>query len=256
VLLRSTVDAWRLAVGTLTVIPVKPPRAVDRRVAGLAMLFAPLAVLPLAGLVGLIALAAIPALIKGVLAVGLLALGTRAFHLDGLADTVDGLSASYDRERSLAVMKTGDVGPAGAVALIVVLGLQALGFAYVLDDWRGGVLAAAAVMASRVALTSCCTRGVPTARPDGLGGTVAGSVPVLATVVWWTAAAVGLTFAAHVAHVGIGHGMLAVLVAFHVVIALILRVRSRIGGVTGDVMGAAVELALAALLVVLAGGAS
>ncbi|MEZ5159525.1 MAG: hypothetical protein R2709_01430 [Marmoricola sp.] len=39
-------DAWRLAVGTLTAVPVRPPMTVDRRRAGLAMLLAPLAVLP------------------------------------------------------------------------------------------------------------------------------------------------------------------------------------------------------------------
>ena len=40
-------DAWRLAVGTLTAVPVRPPKAVDRRRAGLAMLLSPIAVLPL-----------------------------------------------------------------------------------------------------------------------------------------------------------------------------------------------------------------
>ncbi|MFT4165916.1 MAG: adenosylcobinamide-GDP ribazoletransferase, partial [Microlunatus sp.] len=44
----SWVSGWRLAVGTLTVIPVSPPSQVDRSVAGRAMLLAPLAVLPLA----------------------------------------------------------------------------------------------------------------------------------------------------------------------------------------------------------------
>ena len=149
-------NAWLLAVGTLTAIPTAAPRAVDRRIAGLAMILAPLAVLPLGLAVGVIALIGMPAMIKGILAVGVLAVGTRAFHLDGLADTVDGLAASHDRERSLAVMKTGDVGPAGAVALILVIGVQAVGFAYVLNGWRGGVLAMVAVI-GRVMLPPALT---------------------------------------------------------------------------------------------------
>ncbi|BBH16207.1 adenosylcobinamide-GDP ribazoletransferase [Nocardioides baekrokdamisoli] len=249
---RLLLDAWRLAVGTLTAIPMHPPRGVDRRVAGLAIAMAPIAVVPLGAAVGLLALTGLPMLIKGVLAVAVLALGTRAFHLDGLSDTVDGLAASYDRERSLAVMKSGAAGPAGVVALIVVMGLQAIGFAYGLHGWRGGLLAAVAVCVSRLALASCCTRGVPSARPGGLGDTFTQTVPTAVTVLWWTAAAVALTFAAHEAGLDWGRGVLATLVAFHVVVALIIHARKRLGGVTGDIFGAGIELALAGLLVVLA----
>lgn len=245
-------DAWRLAVGTLTAIPTRPPRVVDRRRAGTAMVLAPIAVLPLGAAVGLLALTGLPDLIKGLLAVGILALGTRAFHLDGLSDTVDGLGASYDRERSLAVMKTGTAGPAGVVALIVVIGLQAAGFAYVLHGWRGGLLAGIAVLVARVALVSCCTRGVPSARPGGLGDTYTQTVPAVVTVLEWTAAAVALSCAGHLAGLEWWRGALAALVAFATVVALILHVRTRLGGVTGDVFGAAIELALAGLLVVLA----
>ena len=48
--------------------------------------------------------------------VAVLAFGTRAMHLDGLADTVDGLGSGWDRERALAIMARGDVGPMGVVA--------------------------------------------------------------------------------------------------------------------------------------------
>ena len=88
------------------------------------MLLAPLAVLPLAGIVALVvwtgSRADVSPLATAVVAVTTLALGSRAFHLDGLADTADGLTASYDRERSLAVMRTGAAGPAGVVAVVLV----------------------------------------------------------------------------------------------------------------------------------------
>ena len=98
-------DGWRLAFGTLTLIPVKPPVAVTREVAGVAMAVAPLAVLPVAAaasLVGaLLALLGVPELAVGLIVVGALAAGTRFIHADGLADTADGLGASFDRARAL-----------------------------------------------------------------------------------------------------------------------------------------------------------
>ena len=63
----------------------------------------------------------------GLLVVTVLALGSRAMHLDGLADTVDGLGSGWDRKRALQVMRLGDIGAMGAVALVIVIGLQAAG---------------------------------------------------------------------------------------------------------------------------------
>ena len=98
-------DALRLAAGLLSVLPTgrlpEPRPGTYRR----AMLLAPLAVLPLALLAGLVfavgSLAGLPAAVVGLLTVGALALGTRALHLDGLADTVDGLGTGWDPEREL-----------------------------------------------------------------------------------------------------------------------------------------------------------
>jgi adenosylcobinamide-GDP ribazoletransferase len=246
-------DGWRLAVGTLTAIPVRPPKRVDRDTAGLAMVLAPLAVLPLGILVALILWGGrelcLAPLAVGLTAVGALALGSRAFHLDGLADTADGLTASYDRERSLEVMKSGAVGPAGAAALFVVLMIQADAFASLSFTGRGSILAGALVSASRVALTVTCARGVPAARPDGMGASHAGSVPRPVAVAAWLA--VGALSASVVAwNDGTWWRVVAgfVISAFAIIL-LVRRAVRRLGGVTGDIFGAAIEITLAILLV-------
>lgn len=249
-------DAWRLAVGTLTAVPVAPPGRVDRRTAGLAMVVAPMAVLPLGALMGVVLVVGdrlgLPSLVTALLAVGGLAAGSRALHLDGLSDTVDGLAASHDRDRSLAVMRTGTSGPAGTVAIVVVLGCQAAALAALSFSWQRAVLAGVAVCASRAAVTACCVRGVPPARADGLGVTFAGAVPRWVAAGSWACAAVALAAAAVLADLAWWRGPLAAVLALVVVALLLRRAIARFGGVTGDVFGAAVELALAALLVALA----
>src|SRR5579885_3498032 len=104
-------------VGTLTMVPVGGVEPPSRRSAAWAMTLAPVAVLPLATAAGAIAglggLAHLPTLVIAGLVLMTLGLGSRAMHLDGLADTVDGIGAGWSRERALAVLKRGDVGPMG-----------------------------------------------------------------------------------------------------------------------------------------------
>jgi len=249
-------DGWRLALGTLTAIPVAPPRLVDRRRAQVAMLVAPLAAVPLGVVAAIILelarLAGLPSLLGGVLAVGALALGTRVMHWDGLSDVADGLTASYDAARSLAVMKTGTSGPAGTVAVVLVAGAQAAALAGLPATLTGAVLAGAAVCVGRAALAVCCLRGVPSARPDGLGAAFAGTVPRVAAMVVWLVLAAALAAVATLAGLPWWRGLVAAGIALVVLGALVQRVTRRFGGVTGDVFGAGVELASAALLVALA----
>ena len=257
---QSAVPLWhnalRLAVGTLSVVRVTPPTTIDRHVAGRAMLLAPVvAVLPAlaAAAVALSGSAVgLPGLVTGVLAVGALALASRGLHLDGLADTADGLAASYDRERALTVMRTGDVGPAGVVTLVVVVVAQAAAIGALATGWRGSIAVFMAVVASRAVLAMCCAATVPPARPAGLGATVAGSVPIAAAV----AHALATVAASALMLLALGQewwrGALAVVVGFAVAAVLLRRCIRRLGGITGDVLGGCVEVALTATLVVLA----
>ncbi len=241
----------RLAVGTLTAVPVPAVRRVTPSTATGAMLLGPLAALPLGLLVGALCWAGgeleLPPLAVAFVAVGALAAGSRALHLDGLSDVADGLTASYDRERSLAVMKGGTAGPAGVVAVVVVLGIQAGALTSYVGGWRGAVLAGSLVCASRAALWITCATPVPPARVDGLGAAFTQRVPTALAVLGWAALA-----ALAAAFVDPVRGPIAVGLAALVVVLLVLRAVRRFGGVTGDVFGAAIELALATLLLGLA----
>ncbi len=237
-------DAWRLALGTLTALPVTPPRVVDPARARLAMVLAPVAALPLGLAVAGVIFAGdaldLTPWVVALLAIGAVVLGNRCFHLDGLSDVADALAASYDRERSLEVMKSGTSGPAGVVAVFLVLGLQVAGLA-----GMSAVLAGAVVCLSRAALLICCLRFVPPARADGIGRSFAQTVPLLLALGVWLAVAGLLTLAAG------WRGALAAAIAVTVVALVVWRSVRRFGGVTGDVLGASVELALAAMLVTL-----
>ncbi len=167
----------RLAISLLTVVPVRrrddgpEPLSAARR----AMLWAPL--------VGLL----LGAIAAGVMALGTLggqrslprgrsrgrdvAALTRGLHLDGLADTADGLGTRLPPDEALAVMRRGDTGPFGVVSVVLVLLVQVSAAAQ-----AGPLALMVAAVVGRVAMTWSCRRGVPAARPDGLGALVAGSV--------------------------------------------------------------------------------
>jgi adenosylcobinamide-GDP ribazoletransferase len=248
-------DAARLALGTFTVLRVPAPRHLDSRVAGQAMLLAPLTALPLVLVWAVLAAAAtrgwLPALVAGALTIAASALLSRAMHLDGLADTADGLSASYDRERALEVMRRSDTGPSGAVALVLVLLLQAASLAALSTSAAGALLGVVAVLASRLAPAIACRRGVPAARPQGLGQTVAGTVgpiglALAAGVLTATGASSAVVFLESPWYAAVLVVAAGALAAWSVT----RRAVRRLGGITGDTIGAAVEISLAASLVV------
>ena len=278
-----------LALSWLTVLPVRAG-APDARTAAAALRWAPL----VGGLVGaatgavavgLVALG-VPTAVAGLLAVGFAGLATRGMHLDGLADTADGLGCYGPPERALAVMRDGGAGPFAVVTLLVVVGAQAAALATLaapasivagpaataaagaggtpapggavlgagFTDLAGGTAAVLGVVAAtalagaagRAAFLWVARRGVPAARPGGLGATVAGSQH------WWVAVAWCLGLAAAGFALAGPRGVLAVGLGAAVVAALSWHTARRFGGMTGDVLGAASELATLAALVVLA----
>ena len=228
-------DGLRLALTTFTVAPVRAGR-VDRATAGTAMAVAPLIGAALGAVLGTVLLASVPRLLAGVLVVALAALLTRGLHLDGLADTVDALGLYRSREAALDVMRRPDIGPFGVVALVVTLLAQASALSAVPSP----VVAVAVAMATgRLAAVWACRRGVPAARPDGLGALVAGTVgaPTLALNT------VAVALLAVVAVPGRPwQGPAAVAAALAIALLVTYHAVRRFGGITGDVLGALVEI--------------
>ena len=246
-------NGLRLALGLLTLIPVPAPDGVDRGAARRAMVLAPLALLPItlaAALAGWgCLLLGMPGLLAGAVGVGVVLLATGALHADGLADTADGLGSRRDRETSLAIMKRGDVGPMGAVAVVLVYLAQAAAIPAVLSRPWGWLQVAVLLAAARVALAVLTRRGQAPARPGGLGALVLGTVPLpsalVAVVVVWLLVAASGWLTGHL----IG-GVLALPLALVAVLWLERTARSRLGGLTGDVLGAGVEVAATVSLAV------
>ena len=196
-------------------------------------------------------------LVAAVLAVGTLAVLSRGLHLDGLADLADGLGSRRPADGALAVMRRSDIGPFGVVTLVLVLLIQVAGLTQADGSGRGVPAIIVAAVTGRLAITWACRRGVPPARPDGLGALVAASVaPVTAVALIAVALAVtvgGVFLAAAVAAVPV-EWILPVAVAAGLVAgaALAEHASRRLGGITGDVLGAVAETATAACLLVTA----
>ncbi|MFH8987267.1 adenosylcobinamide-GDP ribazoletransferase [Streptomyces sp. NPDC017940] len=253
-------DGLRFAFGTLTVIPVRVHRW-DRDAARVGMLCAPLAGLAVgtgaavAG-TGLLVLGSGP-LLAAVAAVAVPAAATRGLHLDGLADTADGLGSGKPADGALRVMKQSDIGPFGVITLVLALLAQVAALAGLYDKgWSHGAAGTVvAAVTARLALTLAARGNVPAARPEGLGAAVAGTVP-------WPAAAAVLAVATTAAAAasapdgpyGAARGAAAVVVGCAVAELLLRHCLRRFGGVTGDVFGGLAETAATTALLVLSLG--
>ena len=171
---------------------------------------------------------------------------TGALHLDGLADTADGLLPHLDRSRRLAVMAAPDVGAFAVAAVVVTLLLRTTALATAdVEGWRWVVLLAGVWCLARAGMAAIVTT-VPYARQEGgLATAFAGGSPLVAV----PSALIGVVAVV----VGGGWGGLAGagagVAAGAAVVALAWR---RLGGFTGDVVGAAGMILETVALVVVA----
>jgi adenosylcobinamide-GDP ribazoletransferase len=144
-------------------------------------------------------------------------------------------------------MRQGDVGPFGVVALLLTVLLQVAAAATLLESGRGWTVLVAAPLVARLAMARTGLASVPMAAGSALGRSVAGTVSARWLAGWVFLTAVVLTVADQALLAGAAAGLLAAEL-------LLRRARARLGGVTGDVMGAMGETAAAATLLVAAAG--
>lgn len=237
--------AFLLALQFLTCLPVSlkfAPNPADWGRSALAYPLVGLLIgLLLAGLQQLVGHA--DPLLQAALLTAVWALVTGGLHLDGLADSADAWVGGHgDRERTLAIMKDPRSGPAAVstVMLTLLLKFAALAALVKAGAWPALLLAPVLGRSALVALLLT----TPYVRPGGMGSAVSAHLPRAAAALMLLLVAAGALFA----------GMTGALAA--VAACLILRgiMMRRLGGMTGDTLGAAVELTETAALVALALG--
>ena len=238
----------RTALGLFTILPVRAAPEIGRDDAARAVLW-----LPVAGLLLSVPAAAVllaveagghsgpRRLLAAALAIGVLALLTGGLHLDGLADTADGLGSRRPREEALAIMRRSDIGPFGVAALLFTVLVQITALATVAPGWPDAAALAVAVVTGRIAVVLATGPGSPAARPDGFGALVAGATSARARI---TAGAAVFAVTAVAAAAAWGaypavRGVVAVLAGLCAGDLLRRLARRRLGGMTGDVFGAA-----------------
>lgn len=250
---RSRRDEMRLALAFMTRLPMGDlSRAPALSRAAWAL---PLAGLPVGLASGLVlaATATLPPAAAGLLAVITGVLLTGGLHEDGLADLADGCGGGATRTRKLDIMRDSHIGSFGVLALVLAVGLRATllaGLAEAALSWPALVLTVAAVAVASRAPLAVLMAGLPRARADGLGASMARGCDIGAAT-----RSVGFGVAALVivaACAGIGS---ALATAFGIAIgaaAVGALAQRQLGGVSGDVLGAAqvvAELSALALLV-------
>ncbi|RLT43782.1 MAG: adenosylcobinamide-GDP ribazoletransferase [Chloroflexi bacterium] len=176
----------------------------------------------------------LPPVPTAVLLVAFLALASGGLHLDGVADTADGMAVQGDRAERLGVMSEGNTGPAGVMALLLVLMAEWAAIVSLEGDLRGAAL----ILAPALGRWTVVPVGLlfKPARPRGLGHAIqTAMLPIaapLATMIG-AGAAIALFGLAGVVLI------LAATVSALLIAALAARM---LDGVTGDVFGAAIEV--------------
>jgi adenosylcobinamide-GDP ribazoletransferase len=195
-----------------------------------------------------------PPMVAGLMALAATVTITGAFHEDGLADTMDALGGAAARERALVIMKDSRIGSYAAVALFVMLGARA-GLMAAVCSWPWTVVLAAMVLSHALARSAAVALmallpyagDAEQAKAKPLA-TAVGPAEWIPAVGWALAmAALAVTSDAFAA----GRAAAALAAAGLVVLSMRMWLRHRLGGYTGDTLGACEQFTEVAVLLVL-----
>ncbi len=235
-----------IAVQLMTIVPVRLPYLPSREQNALSMLFYPVVGLMIGAVLWLMAsFIHLPIMLLSCLIVVVWVGLTGGLHLDGLADMADAWVGGFgDRERTLAIMKDPNTGAMGVIAIVLCLMLKWASVYSLLmfDDKYDASLAWLMIpMLGRLGVLALFA-STPYVRQNGLGSALQ---DVSKSVLWLVVVGFGVVLCV------LSWQLAVVLFAVWAVILAWLRWRfvGRLGGITGDTVGASIEMVEAALLI-------
>ena len=264
-------DGISTAFSWLTVLPFRGSRVFDRTTGRRAMLAMPLVgvfhglvagyVFTLTWLLQVNFGHNLDLWVVAFVIVALWEFGTRLMHLDGLSDVADALGSYAPPPKARAILSDTNAGPMGVAAVVFSVAAQIIGVHAIMQGAGSTSLSDAGSSTTsdfppstviglilvptvaRISALILCTEGYRPANPSGFGALVIGTVPKLGTAAW----VIGAAIAAFV-----GGGILWTLMALAVIALAIPWARhcsQRFDGLAGDCLGATIELATAATVV-------
>lgn len=236
------------AISFLTRIPIPASWVGDEKAFARSVVFYPIVGLLLGGISTLVFLLIQPHLPPFVLAVIMLGLNialSGGLHLDGIADCADGFLSSQPRERVFEIMKDSHIGVFGVIALNLILIFKvALLSTIFVDPTKGALAVLLMPLAGRCMLLINMVIQ-PSAKTGGLGALVWKRSP--GQLIWASSVLLGIAFSA-----GKMLGVLAVIGGLLPAFMFIIYAQKKIGGGTGDTLGAASELSELGVILILA----
>jgi adenosylcobinamide-GDP ribazoletransferase len=197
------------------------------------------------------------ALGAAVVAVGISMLLTGAFHEDGLADTSDALGGAFDRDKLRAILKDSRVGTFGAAALVVSIAGRAAFLARLSPSRAAAIVTAVAFVAASARVGPVWQMvALPYATEQGAKSRDVTRARVPQALVATTYAALAAGLACAFGGLSPARAMAVVGVQVGVTLVTSYRYLVRLGGISGDFLGATEQLAELAGLLVVAWGVS
>lgn len=230
------------ALGFLTVLPVPGGKTTPTDMKGAVFFFPVIGVLLgfLTGGCAWLAYTFLPPWPAALIVIAFLLILTGGLHMDGLGDTADGFFSARPRERILTIMRDSHIGAMGVMAIVLVLLAKITAFASM--DREAAMRAAFLMPVAGRAFLIIMMAVLPYARPEGGMGSLFYSKSIKTAAVITLIMLLGACWL-----VAGGRGLAAVVVATAIILLFCVFCRRKIGGATGDTLGAGCELGEAAL---------